>query len=204
MINLETIEFSYDRCSSKVLSDCSCTFKPGSLSLVLGDNGSGKSTLMDVISGFKRPQKGTVTINRVELYKPMSNVNILRKLISYMPSGLKLPHYLDVGYMLKIWMGTYNSHDLVEALGLNKFMGHKYLHLSDGYKTRTHLAIALSRGAIVILDEPLKSQDQELCKVFPKVLSLCSKGRTLVVSSPIAIDGVDWSSILTLNGGKLT
>lgn len=203
MINLESIEFSYDKFSSKVLANCSCEFASKSLNLILGDNGSGKSTLMDMITGFKRPQKGRVIINRAELYKPLCNVATLRKVISYMPSGLKLPPYLDVEYMLKLWMGSYHSHELIDALGLDDFMKHKYLHLSDGYKTRTHLAIALSRGGIVLLDEPLKSQDAELCKVFPRLLDLCSKGRTFIVSSPIVIDGVKWDSVLKLKGGKL-
>lgn len=203
MINLSAIDFSYDVFSQKVLSDCSATFSSNSVNLLLGENGSGKSTLMDVMSGFKRPQAGSIKINRVEMYKDTDTVTSLRKIISYMPSGLKLPPHLDVQYMLSIWMGAYRSHELVELLNLNNFLGHRYLHLSDGYKTRVHLAIALSKGNIVLLDEPLKSQDEELCKVFPKLLGLSSKGRTVIVASPISIDGISWDSVRKIKGGKL-
>ena len=203
MINIEAIDFSYDVFSSKVLSNCSANFDSNSVNLILGENGSGKSTLMDIMSGFKRPQNGKVTINRVEMYKGAGTVTSLRKIISYMPSALKLPPHLDVGYLLSIWMGAYRSNELVELLNLNDFMERKYLHLSDGYKTRVHLAIALSKGSIVLLDEPLKSQDEELCKVFPKLLELYAKGRTVIVSSPISIDGVKWNSVRKIKGGKL-
>ena len=203
MINIESIDFSYDIFSPKVLSNCSANFDSNSVNLIQGENGSGKSTLMDVISGFKRPQNGSVTINRVGMYKGFGTVTSLRKIISYMPSGLKLPPHLDVEYLLSLWMGAYRSNELIELLNLNRFMGHKYLHLSDGYKTRVHLAIALSKGSIVLLDEPLKSQDEDLCKVFPKLLDLFAKGRTIIVSSPISIEGIKWSSVRKIKGGKL-
>ena len=203
MINIQTIDFSYDKFSHKVLSNCSFNFYSTTKNLILGDNGSGKSTLMDMLSGFKKPQNGKVYINRVDIYKSAAAVTTLRKTLSYMPSALRLPPYLDVDYILKLWMGGYYSHDLVEMLGLNVFLRHRYLHLSDGYKTRVHLAIALSRGGVVLLDEPLRSQDEELCKLFPRLLDLCSKGRTFIVSSPIVIGGVKWDSTSRLKGGKL-
>ena len=203
MVNLESVSFSYDRFSHKVLSNCTVKFPPRTISLVQGGNGSGKSTFMDIISGFKRPQKGKVLVNRVEMYADQNNVTTLRKNISYMPSALKLPAHLDVGYILRSWVGGYRSKELTELLGLEPFLRHKYLHLSDGYKNRVHLAIALSRGNIVLLDEPLKSQDDGLCKVFPKLMSLCSTGRTFIISSPIAIDGVKWDKVLKLKDGEL-
>ena len=203
MINIDSIDFSYDVFSSKILSGCSANFASNSVNIILGENGSGKSTLMDVISGFKKPQAGSVNINRVEMYKSADTIPTLRKIISYMPSGLKLPPHLEVEYLLSVWMGAYRSHELIELLNLNDFMGHRYLHLSDGYKTRVHLAIALSKGSIVLLDEPLKSQDQELCNVFPKLLEISARGRTVIVASPISIDGVKWDSVRKIKGGKL-
>lgn len=203
LINIEGIDFSYEKFSQKVLSGCSASFDSNSINLILGENGSGKSTLMDVISGFKKPQNGSVVINRVKMYSGADTVPALRKIISYMPSALKLPPHLDVEYMLSLWMGAYRSSELLELLNLNNFMGHKYLHLSDGYKTRVHLAIALSKGSIVLLDEPLKSQDDELCNVFPKLLDISAKGRTIIVASPISIDGVKWNSVRKIKGGKL-
>lgn len=203
LINISEIDFSYASFSPKVLSTCSANFDSNSVNLILGENGSGKSTLMDVISGFKRPQNGTVIINRVEMYKSSSTVTSLRKIISYMPSALKLPPHLDVEYILSLWMGAYKANELIELLNINNFIGHRYLHLSDGYKTRVHLAIALSKGSVVLLDEPLKSQDEELCNVFPKLLEISSKGRTIIVSSPISIDGVNWASVRKIKGGKL-
>jgi len=203
LINIEAVDFSYDRFSPKVLSNCSANFSSNSVNLVLGENGSGKSTFMDILSGFKKPQNGSVRINRVEMYASADNVVFLRKVISYMPSALKLPPYLDVRYMLSLWMGAYRSHELIELLNLNNFMEHRYLHLSDGYKTRVHLAIAFSKGSIVLLDEPLKSQDEELCKVFPKLLEISAKGRTVIVASPISIDGVKWDAVHKIKNGEL-
>ena len=203
MLKVVKTSFSYDCMSPWVIKDCSVEFESPGLYLVSGGNGSGKSTFMDMLTGFKRPTSGDIVINNVNLYTSAKAVKSLRQIISYMPSSLRMPLYLDVPYILDMWMGGYFREELITALNLRPFMHHKYQSLSDGYRHRVHLAVALSRGAIVLLDEPLKSQDDELKKIFPKLISMCNAGRTFIITSPNIIDGVKWDKRFVISQGAL-
>jgi len=120
-----------------------------------------------------------------------------------MPSSLRMPLYLDLPYILDMWMGGYYREELIAALNLGPFMHHKYQSLSDGYRHRVHLAVALSRGAIVLLDEPLKSQDDELKKIFPKLISKFHAGRTFIITSPNNMDDIKWDKKFVISDGVL-
>jgi len=203
LISLKDLAFAYDRISPSILNGCSADIPTPSRVLVLGRNGCGKSTLLDVLSGFKVPTLGKVEINGVNLYSREKSVKELRTIISYMPASLKLPPYLTVSYFLDLWGGSYFNREILDTLNLTKFLDHKYAHLSDGYKHRVNLAISISRGGMVFLDEPLRSQDDELKRSFPELVSKYVKNRTLLVTSPNIIDGVKWDAVYTLESGVL-
>jgi ABC-type branched-subunit amino acid transport system ATPase component len=50
-----------------VLDDVSFSLDPGGITCLLGGNGSGKTTLFNVISGFLRPDSGSVRLGGVDL-----------------------------------------------------------------------------------------------------------------------------------------
>ena len=49
------------------LRDVDLQVGAGQIVGLIGPNGSGKSTLVNVISGFYRPDKGTVTLDKVDI-----------------------------------------------------------------------------------------------------------------------------------------
>jgi len=61
LLEVEGVSFSYGNRS--VLDSVSLCAGEGEFLALLGTNGSGKSTLLDVISGFRKPEAGTVTIS---------------------------------------------------------------------------------------------------------------------------------------------
>jgi ABC-2 type transport system ATP-binding protein len=203
MILISKVNFRYERASKMVLNDCSLGFSSPGKFLIVGENASGKSTLMDMLSGFKAPLSGSVKINNVDLYSSLSSIRDLRRIISYMPSSLVLPANLKVSYLLDLWGGAYFMDQVLRDLDMEAFMDFQYRKLSDGYRNRLHMAIALSRGSYILMDEPLKSQDDELRLVFPSLVDKYLKGRTLIVSSPNYIDNIKWNSVFKMQGGKL-
>jgi ABC-type cobalamin/Fe3+-siderophores transport system ATPase subunit len=80
LLAVEGVSFSYG--SRSVLDSVSFDAGEGEFVALLGMNGSGKSTLLDVISGFRRPETGSVTIggrshqewNRREMAQQVSHL----------------------------------------------------------------------------------------------------------------------------------
>jgi iron complex transport system ATP-binding protein len=66
VLAVEGVSFSYRSRSagnSSVLDSVSFLAEGGEFLALLGINGSGKSTLLDIISGFRKPQTGSIAIN---------------------------------------------------------------------------------------------------------------------------------------------
>ena len=60
MLEIEGVGFSYG--GRSVLHSASFCAGEGEFLALLGMNGAGKSTLLDIVSGFRRPETGSVTI----------------------------------------------------------------------------------------------------------------------------------------------
>lgn len=58
-----------------VLNNVSLKFDTGSIYAVLGENGAGKSTLVSILSGSKKANKGTITVNNTTYQNGFNNVN---------------------------------------------------------------------------------------------------------------------------------
>jgi ABC-type multidrug transport system ATPase subunit len=203
MLEINSIGFSYTRKGTAVINDCSFSLRTAGRCLIVGSNGSGKSTIMDIMTGFKQPPKGNVVINGIDIYKRTKSFSAASKLISYMPASLRFPNTIGVSSILELYAGPYFAQELCCDLGLDKFLDKKYYELSDGYRTRLALNICLSRGAYIFLDEPLKSQDEELKELFPQLLKKYTAGRTVVISSPHVLVGVEWDSVYKLHNGSV-
>ena len=65
-LNVNGIECRYG--SNKILEDVHLTVKEGNFVGILGPNGSGKSTLLKSISRTLKPHKGTVLLDKTDVY----------------------------------------------------------------------------------------------------------------------------------------
>ena len=67
MIKAEKIYKSYNNGKIKVLQDISLEIADGEFVVILGASGSGKSTLMNAMSGLEKPDKGSITVNGINI-----------------------------------------------------------------------------------------------------------------------------------------
>ena len=58
-----------------VLNNVSLKFDTGSIYAILGENGAGKSTLVSILSGSKKANNGTLTVNNTTYQNGFNNVN---------------------------------------------------------------------------------------------------------------------------------
>ncbi|HEY7146102.1 MAG TPA: ABC transporter ATP-binding protein [Streptosporangiaceae bacterium] len=69
-----------------VLSDLSITVPAGTITAVLGANGAGKTTLLRTISGFVRPRRGRVLVDKVNVARRRPE-DIARAGVAHVPEG---------------------------------------------------------------------------------------------------------------------
>ncbi|MBQ7906232.1 MAG: ATP-binding cassette domain-containing protein [Spirochaetaceae bacterium] len=72
-LEVKNLEKKYPK--KNVLNNVSLKFDTGSIYAILGENGAGKSTLVSILSGSKKANKGTITVNNTTYQNGFNNVN---------------------------------------------------------------------------------------------------------------------------------
>ena len=75
MMTLEVKNLEKKFPKKNVLNNVSLKFDTGSIYAVLGENGAGKSTLVSILSGSKKANNGTLTVNNTTYQNGFNNVN---------------------------------------------------------------------------------------------------------------------------------
>ncbi len=142
----------------------------GSLVAILGSSGSGKTTLLRLLSGFERPDSGTIEIDGQPICGPGVFVPPEKRRIGYVAQeGALFPH-LTVGANVLFGLSRSQrrnrarAQELLERVGLPASYFDRGPHeLSGGEQQRVALARALAPAPrIVLLDEPFSSLDAAL------------------------------------------
>lgn len=60
-IEFENVSFKYENDSPEVIRSCNFSIKPGEFVVLVGESGSGRSAVMDLIAGFIKPTKGSIS-----------------------------------------------------------------------------------------------------------------------------------------------
>ncbi len=151
-----------------VLDRVSLSLAPGEIAALLGPSGSGKTTLLRVIAGIVPPDRGTVSIDGVDV----TTAPIQRRRVGMVFQDNQLfPHRStidNVAFGLKM-QGVGRSErlrraaDWLERVGLDGFADRRVTELSGGEAKRVALARTLiAEPVVVLLDEPLTGLDREL------------------------------------------
>lgn len=142
----------------------------GELMAIIGSSGSGKSTLLNVLGGLDIPTAGRAYVAGWDLLRMSYRARVLykrhtvgfvwqnvsRNLVPYLTAleNVELPMILAGKY------DRNRAKELLEAVGLEKRMRHKPVHMSGGEQQRVAIAIALANNPSVLLaDEPTGSLD---------------------------------------------
>ena len=169
-IRFDRVSFAYEA-DRPVLGDVSFTANAGEITAIVGPTGSGKSTLMALLTRLFDPDRGSVTIDGVDLRR--LDVDSLRRNVSIALQENVL-FALSVRDNLRyaapeatdeaLHRATYVScvDDYVASLpeGLDTMLGDRGGKLSTGQRQRLSIARAIAKDApILILDEPTAALD---------------------------------------------
>lgn len=199
------------------------------VNILIGPNGSGKTTLINTISGFYKPDGGTVRLEGEDItgFPPHKLYRMgvgrtfqiptlfwkLTVLENVLVAEKSNPGESFFGFLMKRrWVkaetaATERAVKLLDLLGLAKVWDRRAATLSGGQMKLLELARALMSGSkIILLDEPISGVNPTLAhEIFERILKLRDDlGVTFVVVEhrlDIALSYVD--SVTAMAFGKV-
>jgi putative ABC transport system ATP-binding protein len=147
----------------------SLTVERGSFVGLIGPSGSGKSSLMYLLSGLKRPNRGSVSFED-RAYASLSGAGLMR--LRRQRFGFVFQQHFLVNYLSafeNVMVGAVKRNheaaayalELLNRVGLGDKLQKRPYQLSIGERQRVAVARALvHRPAVVFADEPTASLDQ--------------------------------------------
>lgn len=190
----------------RAVSDCTFSVAEGRVVGLIGPNGAGKSTVVDLISGFTRPDAGTITLDDVSLVgKPpdvISRLGLIRtfqtprewRQLTVMDNVLLARRRFDAE---SLWRSVTRTRTLrrreeadrefvraiLERYQLADLKNELAASLSGGQKRLLEFArIAAAEPRLIILDEPMGGVNPVLgSRIGAAVGQFAADGCTVIV-----------------------
>ena len=158
---------------------------------LLGPNGAGKSTTINVLSSLTTYQKGSVTINGLDIDKYAKEV---KSLIGLVPQDIAIYDYLTAYENVAFFASCYgikgadlkkSVNEALEFVGLSEKHKLKPKKMSGGMKRRLNIACGIAhRPQLIIMDEPTVGVDaQSRDYILNSIKKLRKKGVTIIYTS---------------------
>ena len=161
--------------------------------VILGPSGSGKSTMLRCINALEDPDKGTITVDGIEVTSRRTNINKLREHLGMVFQRFNLwPHKtvlenVMLGQMVVSGKDKETARkkaiETLTRVGLAAKAEDYPVRLSGGQQQRVGIARALAMDPKAILfDDPTSALAPELVgEVLAVMKSLADEGMTMVV-----------------------
>ena len=193
--------------------DISFEVQAGEILGVIGPNGAGKSTLFDLITGFTKPDKGSVIFQDQNIFglRPdkISNLGVGR-------TFQKLKPFADQTLLENVMIGAFSKEsnqkvardkalEIIEFVQLLEKRHHYAKELSTGQRKRLELARALATDPkLLLMDEVTGGVDQKTIPgLVEPVKKLRDRGVTVITIEHNINIIMDISNhVLALDQGK--
>ncbi|TVT61146.1 ABC transporter ATP-binding protein [Amycolatopsis rhizosphaerae] len=150
----------------------------GRVTALVGLNGAGKSTLMRVMTGLVKPTEGSVSVVRGR--RPLSAMIEAPALYK----GLTVRRNLQIHRVLT-GASRADAAEVTELTQIGDMLGRRVGALSQGYRQRLAIALALlGDPAVLLLDEPTNALDPEaIVHLRALIRGVAARNTAVVVSS---------------------
>ena len=193
-IELKDVYFQYNKISEPTIRDLSFKVYKGEIYSILGGNGTGKSTTLSLVARQRKPQRGKIFINNIEM-KKYNNKSLYENNLALLPQNPQslfvfetIREDLEEVLILKNKDREYIDKEVKRVsklLDIEHLLEHHPYDLSGGELQRAGMAkVMLLNPKIILLDEPTKGLDAYCKEEIGKMLmKLRDMGVTIVVVS---------------------
>ncbi len=217
-IELKKVFFTYPNESQPVLKNINLSIKCKQKIGIVGGTGSGKTTTVDLILGLLKPERGSLTVDELEINS--QNYRRWQSMIGYVPQQIYLSDesiaeniafgvdkedidYKAVERVAKIA----NLHDLVNnelKNGYQSVVGERGIRLSGGQRQRIGIARALYHNPkLLIFDEATNSLDNLTEKAVIESIQNIDENITIIMIAHRLNTVRNCDTIFLIEGGNL-
>ena len=184
MVSVEGLVKTYG--GNAVVNNISFTVKQGEIFGILGPNGAGKTTTLEMLEALRPIDKGTASINGIDVAE---NPYKIRELIGVQPQTPSFEEKTKLIELIEFFSSTYG-----EKVDGMKFLrdvqledkAHSYVEqLSGGQRQRFSIAAALVHGPkVFFLDEPTTGLDPQARRnLWDLIQEVQKKGVTVILTT---------------------
>ena len=162
-LKINNLTFSFNQ--DLLIKDLNFQINRNEVGFVTGASGVGKSTLLNVISGLKKSDSGSIICNDKTFNNKNNFLQPEKRNIGYVFQDFALfPHISadkNIKYaMHKDYIGFYDY--VIDSLNLNEHIKKMPYELSGGQQQRVAIGRALLiKPQLLLLDEPFSNLDQK-------------------------------------------
>lgn len=198
LLNVERVSKSFG--GLKALSECSLSVEKGRITGLIGPNGSGKTTLFNVITGYEKPDSGSVTFEGTEITRASPSkvfalgvgrtfqITRIFARITVLENML-VATQRDEGWLRGLTRSKSSKSELVAAMEWLDFVGIGRLasqpagSLSFGQRKLLELAYVLVADPdVILLDEPAGGVNLTLInEIAQKIQALNKDGKSFLI-----------------------
>jgi ABC-type multidrug transport system ATPase subunit len=213
VLKLSGITKAWPGAEAPVLDGIDLDLWPGAVVRIAGANGAGKTTLVRIAAGLIRPESGRVLLG--DLDSEADRMAFQREIGFLSAASAGLYARLTVRDHVRLWSrlallggreAAAAAERALDALALRGLAARRVDRLSMGQRQRVRLAGAfLHDPAVVLLDEPLNSLDEEGATLLAAAATrVCAAGGAVVCCAPSGErDPVPSDFRLTIDAGRL-
>ena len=207
---LKDVDFTYPN-GNQALFGVNMVIEPGKITALVGLSGAGKSTIVNLLDKFYVPQRGTITLDGVDL--KYYDTKFLRDNVGLV---LQKNHIFDGTVEENILYGKPDAthEEVVEAakksfiydqiMALPKQFKNKASDLSGGQQQRIAIArMFLKNPPIIFLDEPTASLDAIATEQIKNSIDAIKEGRTVIIISHNISQIIDSELVYALQKGRV-
>ena len=186
---------SYDAGAIVVLKGADLQVEKGRTVALCGPSGCGKSTLLHLLGGLDRADRGSISVNNIDLNFHTDLPRLLRRQVGFVFQlhNLIPDLTLEENCLIPSVAAGKDRHkarlrlrELAERTGLTHRLSQRIQKLSGGERQRTAICRALmNRPSILLADEPTGSLDEQTSEtVFQLLLDMvATEGVTLIMAT---------------------